>query len=68
MKQLSYNNPDHPEHKEWLVGRRKRFIKILREGQRVLKLSPDERAVCKQLADLIAKNNEELLKLKNLTE
>lgn len=56
----SYSNPSHPEHREWLTARRKRFTAILREGKRCCKLSPDEREKVIELCNLIEKNTKEL--------
>lgn len=56
----SYNNPDHPEHKDWLLSRRKRFAEILREGKRICKLEPHERDLAVQLATAIEKTNKKM--------
>ena len=56
----SYANPNHPEHKAWLVSRRRRMIWILREGKRACKLSPEERQEVIKLCDLLEKNTKEL--------
>lgn len=53
----SYNNPEHPEHKEWVLARRKRFIAIVREGKRICKLLPEERELVIQLCKLMEKNH-----------
>jgi len=57
-----YNDPSHPEHLEWLKARRKRFVQIIREGKRTLKLLPDERKLIIELANLVEKNSKELAK------
>lgn len=50
---LSYSNPEHPEHLEWLIGRRERFCKIIREGKRACKFSEHERKLVMELARII---------------
>lgn len=61
---LTYSNPDHPEHKDWLVKRRKRFCAIIREGKRACKLSEAERIAVIALAKLIDQGTREIERAK----
>lgn len=59
---MKYSDPNHPEHLTWMIGRRKRFCKILREGKRVVKLSHDEKALVVAACALIEKNTKAIEK------
>ena len=56
----TYSNPDHPEHKNWLVARRKRFTSILREGKRAVRLEDDERKLVIELCDKVDRRTREI--------
>lgn len=56
----SYSDPNHPEHKSWLVARRKRFTSILREGKRVVRLEDDERRLVIELCDKVDRRTREI--------
>jgi hypothetical protein len=53
-----YSNPTHPEHKEWLVGRRDRFYWILGSAKSSCKLLPEEKELVNELRKVIKKNTE----------
>lgn len=55
-----FSNPEHPGHVAWLTSRRARFVKLLREGKRVLKLYDDERKLVIELCELIDRNSAKL--------
>jgi len=56
----SYSNPDHPEHKEWLLARRERFRWILSHSKRACKLTDEERDLVTRLRKLMQINNDRL--------
>jgi hypothetical protein len=55
-----YSDPEHPEHKEWLLGRRERFRWILDASKRCCKLTPEERELVTKLRKVIKDNNVKL--------
>lgn len=59
-KHLSYANPEHPEHREWLIARRERLYWILGSAKRDCKLLPEEKEMINQLRKVIKRNTEEL--------
>lgn len=65
---LSYSNPEHPEHLDWLIGRRKRFSKIIREGKRACKMSEEERKLVTDLANIIDRETKRLERINNKGE
>lgn len=46
-------------HPDFIRLRRERFCKLLREGKRILKLSPEERAKVIELCEMIERNKPE---------
>lgn len=56
----SYNDPRNPEHINWLIARRERFCKIVREGKRVCRLLPLERELAIQLCKLVEAETKKL--------